>query len=233
MSFSDVWLSPVSIGTTERFPWKIILVAGLWKGPRREVVNEDRTTSYLQTSRKVVWSRDMEMDSRDIFWIRIASPCWEDGYILLCVHHIHFECTKVRKLLKCVRHVIQWIDPPRLQINIKVLGENTSSGLWAISAWDGILALTLSNWLDVRHVPLSLWASLVSQMEELAEMTYLQGCLLLSHSVSQALVTEASSRGLSHAESPLKQRLFWGWPGSVSPVIAVTSQGPCSGVGAQ
>lgn len=44
------------------------------------------------------------------------------------------------------------------------------------------------HWFSVRQVPLPFRAFLVSQMEELAEMIYLQGFLQLSHSVSQTLV---------------------------------------------
>lgn len=46
----------------------------------------------------------------------------------------------------------------------------------------------LSSRMDVRNVPSPLWASLLSQMEGLAELIYLQGFLWLSHSVSQTLV---------------------------------------------
>lgn len=51
-----------------------------------------------------------------------------------------------------------------------------------------MLGVASRHWFSVRQVPLPLWASLVSQMEELAKMIYLQGFLQLSHSVSQTLV---------------------------------------------
>lgn len=32
--------------------------------------------------------------------IIMVSPHWQDGYIFLCVHHVHFKHTKVCKVLK-------------------------------------------------------------------------------------------------------------------------------------
>lgn len=53
----------------------MILLAGLIKGSRREAVNEmGHPARHLQRSRKEVRSREMEIELRDIFGVKLAPP---------------------------------------------------------------------------------------------------------------------------------------------------------------